>query len=111
MLPQQAVKSCCCGRCRPGDHEAVQNGHRLYGRRLLSKVQSNRAWKCTILRTCGDYSDRESVKSLPIGFAVKTISTSRGKAMRRLVYDTFTRFFNGSTMRLEWQDTARQITG
>jgi hypothetical protein len=43
--------------------------------------------------------------------AVKTISTSRGKAMRRLVYDTFTRFFNGSTMRLEWQDTARQITG
>ena len=43
--------------------------------------------------------------------ALKTITTSRGKAMRRLVYDTFLRFFNGTTVQLEWEDTARQITG
>ena len=42
--------------------------------------------------------------------ALETITTSRGKAMRRLVYDTFLRFFNGTTMRLEWEDTA-QYTG
>jgi hypothetical protein len=56
-------------------------------------------------------SDDDPLKLGEYRTAVKTISTSRGKAMRRLVYDTFTRFFNGSTMRLEWQDTARQITG
>ncbi len=56
-------------------------------------------------------SDDDPLKLGEYRAAVKTISTSRGKAMRRLVYDTFTRFFNGSTMRLEWQDTARQITG
>ena len=43
--------------------------------------------------------------------ALKTIKSSRGKAMRRLVYDTFLRFFNGTTLRLEWEDTAQQITG
>ncbi len=43
--------------------------------------------------------------------ALDTITTSRGKAMRRLVYDTFLRFFNGATPRLDWEDTARQITG
>jgi hypothetical protein len=56
-------------------------------------------------------SDDDPLKLDEYRSAVKTISTSRGKAMRRLVYDTFTRFFNGSTMRLEWHDTARQITG
>jgi hypothetical protein len=54
-------------------------------------------------------SDDDPLKLGEYRTAVKTISTSRGKAMRRL--DTFTRFFNGSTMRLEWHDTARQITG
>lgn len=43
--------------------------------------------------------------------ALSTITTSRGKAMRRLVYDTFLRFFTGATIGLEWEDTARQITG
>lgn len=43
--------------------------------------------------------------------ALDTIKTSRGKAMRRLVYDTFLRFFNGATIELEWKDTAAQITG
>jgi len=31
--------------------------------------------------------------------------------MRRLVNDTFLRFFMGATAELEWLDTARQITG
>ena len=43
--------------------------------------------------------------------ALATITTSRGKAIRRLVYDTFLRFFSGATVELEWMDTASQITG
>ena len=43
--------------------------------------------------------------------ALATITSSRGKATRRLVYDTFLRFFNGASMELEWLDTAAQITG
>jgi hypothetical protein len=43
--------------------------------------------------------------------ALTTITASRGKSTRRLVYDTFVRFFSGATMDLEWLDTARQITG
>ena len=39
-----------------------------------------------------------------------TIKSSRGKAIRRLVYDTFRRFFNGTTSRLEWADTYRSLT-
>jgi hypothetical protein len=43
--------------------------------------------------------------------ALGSITTSRGKATRRLVYDTFLRFFGGATTELEWLDTAAQITG
>lgn len=43
--------------------------------------------------------------------ALSTITSSRGKATRRLVYDTFLRFFNGASTELEWLDTAAQITG
>jgi hypothetical protein len=39
-----------------------------------------------------------------------TIKTSRGKATRRLVYDTFLRFFNTTTPRLDWADAARQMS-
>jgi hypothetical protein len=41
---------------------------------------------------------------------VSNIKASRGKAMRRLVYDTFLRFFNGTTNRLDWTDAARQMS-
>jgi hypothetical protein len=41
--------------------------------------------------------------------ALSTVTSSRGKRMRRLVNDTFLRFFTGSTTRLEWLDTAQQI--
>jgi hypothetical protein len=37
------------------------------------------------------------------------IKTSRGKSIRRLVYDTFLRFFNGTTNTLDWEDAAKQI--
>jgi hypothetical protein len=40
-----------------------------------------------------------------------SITTSRGRTTRRLVYDTFLRFFSGATTQLEWEDTARQISG
>ncbi|WP_291988231.1 hypothetical protein [Luteitalea sp.] len=43
--------------------------------------------------------------------ALASITSSRGKSIRRLVYDTFLRFFNGVTSELEWRDTASQITG
>ena len=43
--------------------------------------------------------------------ALSMITSSRGKAIRRLVDDTFRRFFVGATTELEWQDTAHQITG
>jgi hypothetical protein len=39
-----------------------------------------------------------------------SIKSSRGKAVRRLVYDTFLRFFNMTTATLDWSDTARQIS-
>ena len=39
-----------------------------------------------------------------------TIKSSRGKTVRRLVYDTFRRFFNGTTSRLEWFDTYSSLT-
>ncbi len=42
--------------------------------------------------------------------ALEMLSTGRGKAARRLVDDTFRRFFLGVTTELEWLDTARQIT-
>jgi len=41
--------------------------------------------------------------------ALSQITASRGKATRRLVYDTFLRFFGGATSELEWLDTAAQI--
>jgi hypothetical protein len=41
---------------------------------------------------------------------LQNIKSSRGKAMRRLVYDTFLRFFNGTTMDLDWSDAARQMS-
>ena len=41
---------------------------------------------------------------------INNIKTSRGKSIRRLVYDTFLRFFNGTTNTLDWADAARQIS-
>jgi hypothetical protein len=41
---------------------------------------------------------------------ISGIKTSRGKSIRRLVYDTFLRFFNGATTTLDWADAANQIT-
>lgn len=41
---------------------------------------------------------------------INNIKTSRGKSIRRLVYDTFLRFFNGTTSTLDWADAARQIS-
>jgi hypothetical protein len=43
--------------------------------------------------------------------ALASITASRGKATRRLVDDTFRRFFNGATDKLDWLDTARSISG
>ncbi len=43
--------------------------------------------------------------------ALTRITSSRGKTIRRLVYDTFLRFFMGATPELEWMDTAAQIAG
>jgi hypothetical protein len=39
------------------------------------------------------------------------IDASRGKDARRLVDDTFRRFFLGVTMELDWLDTATQLIG
>src|SRR5580700_5777005 len=41
---------------------------------------------------------------------IKDIKSSRGKMMRRLVYDTFLRFFLGTTTRLEWMDAYRSLS-
>lgn len=43
--------------------------------------------------------------------ALTVIGTSRGKAARRLVDDTFRRFFLGVTMDLDWIDAANQLLG
>jgi hypothetical protein len=42
--------------------------------------------------------------------AISTITSSRGKMMRRLVYDSFLRYFLGTTTRLEWIDAAHSLT-
>lgn len=41
---------------------------------------------------------------------IKNITSSRGKMMRRLVYDTYLRFFLGTTTRLEWTDAFRSLS-
>jgi hypothetical protein len=41
---------------------------------------------------------------------IKNITSSRGKMMRRLIYDTFLRFFLGTTTRLEWTDAFRSLS-
>jgi hypothetical protein len=43
--------------------------------------------------------------------ALATLNTARGKDARRLVDDTFRRFFLGVTTELDWLDTASQISG
>ncbi len=43
--------------------------------------------------------------------ALDMINASRGKDARRLVDDTFRRFFLGVTTELDWLDTADQIAG
>jgi hypothetical protein len=43
--------------------------------------------------------------------ALDVINASRGRDARRLVDDTFRRFFLGVTTDLDWLDTASQITG
>ena len=43
--------------------------------------------------------------------ALSMVTHFRHKATRRLVDDTFRRFFLGVTTELEWLDTARQISG
>jgi len=43
--------------------------------------------------------------------ALETIHAARGRDARRLVDDTFRRFFLGVTTELDWLDTASQITG
>ena len=43
--------------------------------------------------------------------ALETITSSRGKAIRRLVYDTFLRFFMGATNQLEWANTVSMMGG
>ena len=43
--------------------------------------------------------------------ALAEVNASRGKDARRLVDDTFRRFFLGVTTELDWLDTASQMTG
>jgi hypothetical protein len=43
--------------------------------------------------------------------ALERVNASRGKDARRLVDDTFRRFFLGVTTELDWLDTASQLTG
>lgn len=43
--------------------------------------------------------------------ALSLVNTTRGKDARRLVDDTFRRFFVGVTPELDWLDTASQLTG
>jgi hypothetical protein len=58
-----------------------------------------------------DKADDDPLNLAQYHDALAKITSSRGKTIRRLVYDTFLRFFMGATPELEWLDTARQITG
>jgi hypothetical protein len=43
--------------------------------------------------------------------AIATITSARGRTNRRLVYDTFLRFFMGATDELEWLTTVAMMAG
>jgi len=58
-----------------------------------------------------DEADDDPLNLEQYHHALSNITSSRGKTIRRLVYDTFLRFFMGATPELEWLDTANQITG
>jgi hypothetical protein len=55
-------------------------------------------------------SDEDSLNLEEYQRTINGIKTSRGKTIRRIVYDTFLRFFNGTTHELDWEDAARQIS-
>jgi TIR domain len=64
---------------------------------------------------CGYVRNRNNMKMLE-GALEKLIlllkqrsEDPRGKMMRRLVYDSFLRFFLGTTTRLEWTDACRSL--
>jgi hypothetical protein len=57
-------------------------------------------------RVCDDPLRLEAFKG-----ALEMVNASRGKDARRLVDDTFRRFFLGVTTELDWLDTASQMTG
>ncbi|HWH78107.1 MAG TPA: hypothetical protein VNT76_12075, partial [Candidatus Binatus sp.] len=61
---------------------------------------------CEFDRRGNDPLDLESYQR-----ALDSIGSWRGRDARRLVDDTFRRFFLGVTMELDWLDTASQITG
>ena len=58
-----------------------------------------------------DRSDGDPLHIESYQRALDMINASRGKNARRLVDDTFRRFFLGMTTELDWLDTATQITG
>jgi hypothetical protein len=58
-----------------------------------------------------DRSDEDPLKLDEYFSALQQITASRGKTTRRLVDDTFRRFFMGATTDLEWMDTARHVAG
>ena len=64
--------------------------------KLLGEFESN----------CDDPLRLEAFKK-----ALATVNASRGRDARRLVDDTFRRFFLGVTTELDWLDTASQMTG
>jgi hypothetical protein len=57
-------------------------------------------------RVCDDPLRLEAYKR-----ALEMVNASRGRDARRLVDDTFRRFFLGVTTELDWLDTASQMTG
>jgi hypothetical protein len=96
-------------------------------------LSSGNVFLIGLIAACGYVRNRSSMKTLEVALdklltelessvedplmlaeyqsACDMITGGRGRNIRRLVYETFNRFFMGYSTRLEWMDTAKMILG
>jgi hypothetical protein len=79
------------------------NGKSMVAMDVVARVTTARDW-------FGTKPEEDPLNLEEYQETINNIKTSRGKTVRRLVYDTFLRFFNGTTNTLDWADAARQIS-
>ena len=129
--PLLSCVQCPCRRCPQGDRSAPPPASFVRNTALPSctpsqgEVQAQRlglqqrwegglpSWLCchTGDRNCGGLAHGFFRSGDAYQRTLTRITSARGRNIRRLVNDTFLRFFSGVTSELEWEDTAGQILG